>query len=152
MLKKFFIFAICLLPWFLAAIVPVDYNYYSQINLPFFAPPRIFYGIAWTIVYSFIAFSMVSILYSYKFKEIPLSYKISLVVNYLFNQSYTLVFFGLKSPFLGFASCVGTLVSLLFLFNETYNLKVKSSKYLIPYVLLAVFAVILSFTIFIMNI
>lgn len=151
MLKKFFIFIICLLPWFLAAIIPVDYNYYSQINLPFFAPPRIFYGIAWTIIYILVAVSMTSIINSYKFREIPMSYKISLVVNYLFNQSYTLVFFGLKSPFLGFVSCVGTLISLLFLYNETRNLKPESGKYFIPYFLLSTFAVILSFSIYIMN-
>lgn len=151
MLKKFFTFIICLLPWFVASIVPVDYNYYKEINLPWFAPPTIFYGIAWTIVYILIAFSITSLLNSYRFKELPKSYKISLLVNYLFNQSYTLVFFGLKSNFLGFVSCLGTLISCLFLFTETYNLKSKSSKYLIPYILLATFAVILSFTIYIIN-
>lgn len=151
MLKKFFTFIICLLPWFGASLIPVDYGYYKEINLPWFAPPTLFYGIAWTIVYVLIALSITSLLYSYKFKELSLSYKISLLVNYLFNQSYTLVFFGLKNNFLGFVSCLGTFVSLLFLYNETYTLKNKSSKYLIPYILLAIFAVILSFTIYIIN-
>lgn len=151
MFRKFFIFIICLLPWFAASIVPVDYGYYKEINLPSFAPPNIFYGVAWTTVYILIAISIVCILNSYKLKEIPFSYKITLLINYLFNQSYTLVFFGLKSPFLGFVSCVGTLISLLFLFYETYILKSKCSKYLIPYILLSTFAVILSFTIYIIN-
>ena len=151
MLKKFFTFIICLFPWFIASIVPVDYSYYKEINLPFFAPPNIFYGIAWTIVYILIAISITSVLHSYKFKELPLSYKITLLINYLFNQSYTLVFFGLKNNFLGFVSCLGTLISCLFLYNETHNLKEKSAKYLIPYILLAIFAVILSFTIYVIN-
>lgn len=152
MLKKIGIFLFLLLPWFLATIIPVDYSYYDVIRLPFFAPPRIFYGIAWTIIYILVAISVNEIVNNYSFKEIPISYKITLLVNYLFNQSYTLVFFGLKSHFLGFVSCLGTLISCLFLIVETKVLKEKSTKYLIPYVLLSLFAVILSFTIYIMNI
>ena len=151
MLKKIFVFVICLFPWFVASFFPVDYGYYKEILLPWFAPPNIFYSIAWTTVYVLIAISVTNILHSYKFSEIPLSYKITLLINYLFNQSYTLVFFGLKSNFLGFVSCVGTFISTLFLIYETYNLKSKSIKYLIPYVLLDVFAVILSFTIYVIN-
>ena len=94
---------------------------------------------------------MVNILDSYRIKEINLSYKLTLFINYLFNQSYTLLFFGLRNNFLVFVSCVGTLISCLFLVNETYNLKEKSSKLLIPYVLLSTFAVILSFTIYVLN-
>ena len=151
MLRKFFLFILCLLPWFLVSLVPVNYNYYNEIILPWFAPPTIFYSIAWTIVYILIALTITKIVYSYKFKDIPLSYKMTLLVNYLFNQSYVLVFFGLENSFLGFVSCVGTLISCLFLKNETYNLKEKESKLLIPYILLAGFAVILSFTIYIIN-
>ena len=72
-----------------------------------------------------------------KIKEINYSYKISLIINYLFNQSYILVAFGLKNNFLGFVSCVFTLVSLLFLMYEVYNLKKGCIKYLIPYLLLS---------------
>lgn len=151
MLRRFFIFIICLLPWFAATLVPLDYGYYKEIILPWFAPPNIFYGIAWTTVYIFISISIVCILYSYKTSEVNNSYKITLLVNYLFNQSYTLVAFGLKNNFLGFVSCVGTLISLLFLMYETYNQKKSCTKYLIPYLLLSIFAVILSFTIFILN-
>lgn len=151
MIRKFFTFILCFIPWFLISLIPFDYNYYNEIILPWFAPPTIFYSVAWTIVYILIAISMVNILDSYRIKEINLSYKITLLVNYLFNQSYTLVFFGLKNSFLGFVSCLGTLISCLFLINETYNLKENSSKYLIPYALLSTFAVILSFTIYILN-
>ena len=112
MFKKAIIFILLLLPWFLVSIIPVDYNYYSMIKLPFFAPPKIFYGIAWTIVYTLITITTSSIINSYKFKDIPLSYKITLLVNYL---------------------------------NK------KSTKFLIPYVLLSLFATILSLTIYVMN-
>ena len=151
MLKKIFTFILCLAPWFLSSLVPVDYSYYKDINLPWFAPPTIFYSIAWTIIYILIAICITCLLQSYKFKELPLSYKITLLVNYLFNQSYILIFFGLKNNFLGFVSCLGTLISCLFLFTDTRNLKKNCSKFLIPYILLSIFAVILSFTIYVIN-
>ncbi len=151
-MKKIFTFIIFLLPWFLVNIIPVDYNYYSTIKLPWFAPPTIFYSISWTIIYILIACSMVCLLESYKIKALPTTFKIILLINYLFNQSFILVFFGLKSNFLGFISCIGTLLSTLFLVNELYNLKPKCSKYLIPYIMISIFAVILSFLIYIMNI
>lgn len=150
-MKRFFTFIIFLIPWFLGSIIAVDYSYYKDIILPGFAPPPIFYNISWTIIYILISISIICLLHSYTFKSIPKSYKITLLINYLFNQSYTLVFFGLKSNFLGFISCIGILLSTLFLINETYELKPKCCRYLIPYFLLSLFAVILSFTIYIMN-
>lgn len=152
MLKKIIGFILLLLPWFLAAIFPVDYKYYESLNLPFFAPPNWFYGVAWTTVYILITITVYSIITNYKWKDIPVSYKVTLLINYLFNQSYTLVGFGLKNNFLGFVSCLGTFISCLFLVVETKELKEKSTKFLIPYVLLSLFATILSFTIFVMNI
>ncbi len=152
MLKKIIGFILLLLPWFLSAIFPVDYKYYESLNLPFFAPPNWFYGVAWTTVYILITITVYSIITNYKWKDIPASYKVTLLINYLFNQSYTLVGFGLKNNFLGFVSCLGTFISCLFLVVETKELKEKSTKFLIPYVLLSLFATILSFTIFVMNI
>lgn len=152
MLKKIIGFILLLLPWFLVAIFPVDYKYYESLNLPFFAPPNWFYGIAWTTVYILITITVYSIITNYKWKDIPVSYKVTLLINYLFNQSYTLVGFGIKNNFLGFVSCLGTFISCLFLVVETKELKEKSTKFLIPYVLLSLFATILSFTIFVMNV
>lgn len=151
MLKKVSVFIGFFLPWFLASAVPVDYNYYSSINLPSFAPPKLFFIIAWAIVYTFIALSSSSILNNYKWNEVTKSYKVTLLINYLFNQAYTLIFFGLKNNFLAFVDTVGTFISCLFLCLETSNLKEKSTRLLIPYVLLSSFIVILAFSIFILN-
>ena len=150
-IKKLLLFIVCLVPWFLSSLLPADYNYYKTIKLPFFAPPTWFYGIFWTIVYIFIAISIVCVINTYGYKGLSKSYKISLLVNYLFNQSYIITGFILKNNFLGFVSCLGTFISLLFLYNETYIINCKCYKYLIPYFILSAFASILSFTIYIIN-
>lgn len=152
MLKKILIYILCLAPWFIINLIPLNYNYFNEIKTPFFTPPKLFYPIAWTIIYILISITIYSIITSYKFKEIPKSYKITLLINYLFNQSYTLVFFGLKNQFLGFISCLGTLISTLFLYEETSLLETKKKYLLIPYILLSMFATVLSATIFLINI
>jgi len=152
MIKKIFLFLICLLPWFLNNIIPVDYNYFKEIKTPFFTPPSIFYPIAWTIIYILIAITIYNIVQSYRWKEIPRSYKIALLINYLFNESYTLVFFGLKNNFLGIISCLGTFLSTLFLYEETSLMNNKISKLLNPYILLSLFATVLSISIYLLNI
>lgn len=152
MLKKTILFVLCLLPWFLNNIIPVDYGYYDKIIKPSFAPPQLFYPIAWTIIYILIAITIYNIIVSQKLKDIPKSYKITLLINYLFNQSYTIVFFGLKNNFLGFTSCLGTLLSTLFLYEDTTLLNNKISKLLYPYIALSIFATILSLSIYLLNI
>ena len=152
MLKKITIFILCLAPWFINNIIPVDYNYLNEIKTPFFTPPKLFYPIAWSIIYLLISISIYSIVTNYKFKDIPKSYKLTLLINYLFNQSFTLLFFGLKNNFLGFISCLGTFISTLFLYEETSLLDSKKKYLLIPYILLSIFAFILSLTIFLINI
>ena len=152
MLKKIILFLCCLLPWFLNNIIPLNYNYYKEIKLPFFAPPSYFYGIIWPIIYILIAISIYNIVSSLKWKEIPNNYKIILLINYIFNQSYTIIFFGLKNNFLAFISCLGTLITSIFLKEETALMNNKISKILIPYILLSIFATILSLSIYLYNV
>lgn len=151
MIKKILKYIICLAPWFITSILPLNYKYYNEIIKPSFAPPSIFYGIAWSIIYILVALTIYNVLKNYKYNEIPKSYKKILLINYLFNQSFTILFFGLNNNFLGFASCLGTLITTLFLFLETENLIGNKKYYLIPYILLSVFASILSLSIYLLN-
>ena len=151
MLKKIIIYVLCLAPWFINTLIPLDYNYLYEIKTPFFTQPKLFYPIAWTIIYILISITTYNIFTTYK-KDTPNSYKITLLINYLLNQSYTLIFFGLNNQFLGFVSCLGTLISTLFLYEETSLLNHKKKYLLIPYILLSMFATILSVTIFLINI
>lgn len=151
MFKKFLIFVLCLAPWFLSNVFPVDYGYFDTIKLPFFCPPKSFYGIIWTILYILIAISIYGIVNNFRLKDIPKSYKITLLINYLFNQAYTLIFFGLKNNFLAFVDALAIFISSLFLYQETNNLREKSSKFLDPYVLFSLFASILALTIYVIN-
>ena len=73
--------------------------------------------------------SVYDIILSYGIKKIPSSYKRTLLINYVLNQSFTIIFFIMKNNFLGFVSCLLTLISTLFLYEETSLLKNKK-KYI----------------------
>lgn len=150
-MKKIIIFILCLIPWFVTSLVPFNKEFYDSLILPFFTPPNIFYVVAWTITYILIAISIYLIIENNTWKKVQKSYKISLLTNYLFNQSFQFVFFLFENTFLGFISCLGTFISSLFLYEETTNENEASAKYLNFYVLLSLFAAILSATIYIIN-
>ncbi len=151
MFKKIIIYILCLAPWFITNIIPLNYDYIKEIKTPFFTPPNFFYPIAWTIIYILTSITIYHVITSYK-KQTPKSYIITLIINYLFNQSFTLVFFYLNNNFLGFISCLATFISTLFLYEETSLLDNKKKFLLVPYIFLSLFATILSITIFLMNI
>lgn len=150
-MKAFFKFIIILLPWFLSSLIPIDKEFYNSLTLPFFTPPEMAYGIIWSIIYIGISISIYQILNTYKIKDIPKSYKYTLLLNYIANQSFQPLFFLLKSTFLGFVSCILTFITSLFLYKETKDVKEKSAKYLIPYILFSLFATILSLSIYLLN-
>ena len=153
-MKKLIIFILILLPWFLSSLVPIDKEFYNSLVLPFFTPPPIFFGIAWSITYFLIALNIYSILknYNFKLKDVEKSYKRILLINYITNQSFQPVFFLLRSPFLGFVSSISTFITTLYLYEETGSIREKSTKYLNMYVLLSLFATVLSVTIYILNV
>lgn len=145
--KKFLVYLLFLLPWFLSNLFfKTDTAYYLSLNLPWFAPPPIVFGIVWPILYGLIAYSI-----SKTWPNSTSNYKIYLLINYVANQLYTWVFFGLKNNFLALVDTIIVLVSSLYLYVETKAINEDKAKYLIPYIIWNIFALILVFTIFITN-
>lgn len=145
--KKILKYLLFLLPWGVSSIFAMNnYSYYNSLNLPFFAPPSIVFPIVWTILYLLIAYSI--------YKVFPVSdkyYKKVLLINYIANQLFTFLFFGLKNTFLAFVDTVLVFVSSLYLYEATYNIDKKAAKLLIPYIIWSLFALVLSLTITVMN-
>jgi tryptophan-rich sensory protein len=151
MLKKVFFFVLCFSSWYITNLLPINYKYFNSISKPFFTPPPIFYGISWTIIYFLITLTFYYVIITYKFKEIPLSYKITILINYLLNELFPIVFFLLKNNFLGFIISLLIFISSLFLYEETSLIENKVKNLLIPYILLSLFATILSLSIYLIN-
>lgn len=147
MIKNIIKFTLFLLPWFLNILICNDYNYFNQINIPSFALPQNLFGITWFILYSLISISIVIISNKYFTKD----YKLTLLLNYIFNQLYTISFFCIKNTFLSFIICLLTFITSTFLYYETKKISEKASKFLIPYTLFLIYATILSLSIYVIN-
>ena len=145
--KKFLVYLLFLLPWFISSLLfKIDKAYYLSLNKPFFAPNPIIFGIVWPILYILISYSV------YKtWKDKNNKYVIYLIINYIANQLFTWAFFSVKNNFLALIDTIIILVSSIFLYFESKMLKSNYSKYLIPYIIWNVFALILIFTIFLTN-
>jgi tryptophan-rich sensory protein len=150
-MKKFFLFLLILLPWFLSGILfSSHFSFYEQLHLPFFALPKFLFLPVWTILYVCISIS-IFILLNQNFIKYEKEYKRALFYNYLFNQLFLFFFFTLKNCFLGFIDAVLILITSLFLYYETKELNKKAAYMLLPYIYFNIYAVILSLTIYFMN-
>lgn len=148
-MKKVIRFLIILLPWFLSSLLFRSNSFYNKINLPFFALPSFLYGIIWSILYILIAISIYKVVNKYELKNNE--YNKAIIINYIFNQLYTFIFFGIKNLFLAFIDTLFIFISSINLYSETKKLDPKSAKLLIPYIIFSGFATILSLTIYFMN-
>lgn len=149
-MKKFLIFLTSFLLFLIPSFFIKDYSFYEQLNLPWFALPKIAFPIIWTTLYFLISIS-ISIIYSmYQFKYIN-DYNKALISNYIFNELFTFILFYFKNLFLSFIIVLSNLITSLFLYYETKSLDKKASNFLLPYVFFNIFATILMLTIYFMN-
>ena len=148
-MKKILLFIGLLLPWFLGSVFAMNTTFYKEINLPSFAPAPTIFAIVWPILYILIACSSYLIFKEYGKKE--KEYNQILFINYLFNQLYPLLFFQFQSLFFSFVDTVALFLSTLFLYYESKSLNKTSSKLLLPYLFWNFFALVLSVTIYFMN-
>ena len=150
-MKRLFTFILVLLPWFISGLLfSSNLDFYNIINKPPFALPNFLFGPVWTILYILVAISVTILIYS-NYIRYEKDYLKALISNYIFNQLYLFCFFSLKSPFLGFIDTVLIFITSLFLYYETKELNKKAAYLLLPYVFFNIYAVILSLSIYFLN-
>lgn len=145
--NNFIKYLLFLLPWFISAILfKSSTMYYESLSLPFFAIPSYLFGIVWTILYILIAIS-IFIVYENSNKE----YKKYLLINFISNQLFTFFFFTLRNNFLSLIDVIITLISAIYLYNETKLQNKKASYFLIPYIIFSIYALLLILSVNLLN-
>ena len=122
---------------------------YRSLNRPPLSPPGIIFPIIWTILFILMGISIYRIMMTNNSKrsEARLIYFIQLILNAL----WTPIFFGFRNYFLGFLWII-MLIILVITMIILFNKMDKISAYLnIPYLIWLVFALYLSFGVFILN-
>lgn len=150
-MKKILKFLLILIPWFIGGIIfKTDVPFYKYLNKPSFAPNPIIFAIVWPILYILISISIYIIYKNNNHKDIS-EYNKALLVNYFSNQVFSFFFFTIKSPFLALIDTFIIFITSLFMYYESKKIDRKSYKFLIPYVIWNIFALILITSVFFLN-
>jgi tryptophan-rich sensory protein len=126
-------------------------TWYATIVKPSFNPPSWVFGPVWTTLYTLIGISLYLVIKdgidSKEKKTAVIVFSVHLVLNSL----WSILFFGMKNPFLAFLEIIllwGMIVYTMFLFKRIDQ---KTVYLLTPYLLWVSFATILNFSIWRLN-
>ena len=121
--------------------------WYSQIILPNFSPPSWVFGPVWTTLYFLMS---IAAWYAWT-KNNELRLLKIYFLHIFFNAIWSIIFFGFHMIGLALLDLIIILAFIIFLMNKYFS-NYKLSFYLfIPYLLWSSYALILNFSIFILN-
>ena len=121
--------------------------WYSEIILPSFNPPSWVFAPVWTILYLLMSIAIWQI-WTKTFNTKTL---IIYLTHLFFNSTWSILFFGFHLIGLALINLIIILCFIIILMNIYFNI-LKSSFYLmLPYLFWSSYALILNFSIFIMN-
>ena len=150
-MKKIFYFIFILLLWLLGSLLfKYDPVYYELLITPSYVINPTLNSIIWIILYFTITTSIIMV----KNKRNIIGnndYFFILIINYLANMIFPLMFYNLKSPFLGFIMNTIVLISTFYLLLESKKIEKRSFYVLIPYFIYTIYLFIISLSIWIMN-
>jgi tryptophan-rich sensory protein len=166
-LKLVFLIILCEIIGSLGSIftLPNITGWYANLAKPFFSPPNWLFGPVWTILFLLMGVAFYLILEAKnasksKNKNSKANEKYSpqqktaitlFGIQFFFNVLWSYLFFGLKSPFLGFVGIIFLWLSIVVTIISFYQVSKKSAYLLVSYILWVSFAGILNFSVMILN-
>ncbi|MFH1248926.1 MAG: TspO/MBR family protein [archaeon] len=148
-----FFMLICLLAGFIGSIftTPAIPTWYAPINKPSFNPPNWIFAPVWTVLFLIMGVSLFLVWEKgWKNKRVKAAifvFSIQLILNVL----WSIVFFGLKNPFLAFIDIIALWIFILMSMIFFYRVSKQASLLLIPYILWVSFASALNLAIVLLN-
>lgn len=129
-----------------------QYNWYSQLIKPTWAPPSWLFGPVWTILYILIAISFGKVVIMFFQKTIPFIVLLPFILNIIFNLAFTPLQFGLQNNLLAAIDILLVLGTLIWAMCAVYPHAPWITYIQIPYLLWVSFATILQLSITYLNI
>ena len=130
--------------------LPSIATWYSSLVKPWFTPPSWVFGPVWILLYALMGIAAAIIWNSEKSKIRETALRIYFV-QLAFNISWSIVFFGLNQPFLGFVNIVILWISIIFTIQQFGKISKTSANLMVPYLLWVTFATALNAAIWLLN-
>ena len=132
-------------------------TWYSTLTKPSFSPPNFVFGPVWITLYTLMGISLYLIWSAYtkakkgkNKKEIKSSLNI-FGIHLALNAAWTIIFFGLRNPFLAFLEIIVLWVFILVIIYRFWQIDKRSGYLLIPYLLWVTIAMSLNYNIWRLN-
>jgi tryptophan-rich sensory protein len=126
-------------------------DWFSSLNKPWFNPPDWIFGPVWTVLYILMGISAGIVWnkgFYHKWVKVALYH---FAFQLLLNGFWSLLFFGLKEPFLALLDIIVLFVVLLFTIKWFKVVNETAGYLLIPYAVWVLFAAVLNFEIWRLN-
>lgn len=142
----------CLSVGFLGALftTPAIPAWYANISKPVFSPPNWLFGPVWTVLYILMAISFYLIWIKKKDVNVKNAMKLFGIQLFL-NAIWSPVFFGVKNLFLALVIIVFMWIFIRKTILSFGKIDRKASRLLYPYLVWVSFAVILNFSVWLLN-
>ena len=128
-----------------------NYNWYSTIIRPNWAPPAWLFGPVWSFLYLLIAVSFGKVFWLAWKKEIALMVALPFLLNLIFNFAFTPIQFGLQNNLLAAIDILLVLGTLIWAMIAIFPYAPWITYIQIPYLLWVSFATVLQLTITYLN-
>lgn len=128
---------------------PAISSWYQFLNKPSWSPPNWLFGPVWTLLY--LLMGVASFLVWQSKNEAGAKILKIYFVHLLLNSLWSVFFFGLKNPLLGFLEIIGLWVVIFYLTINFYKIKKIAGILFLPYLFWVSFASILNLAIVILN-
>ncbi len=126
-------------------------TWYPTINKPSFNPPNWIFSPVWTTLFILMGIALFLVWQKGLSEKTNRFAFIIFIIQLIFNMVWSLAFFGLKSPFLGFLVIIVLLLLILLTIMKFFKVSKVAGWLLIPYILWVSFATVLNFSIWILN-
>jgi len=143
---------LCQMAGFLGSIftTPAIQTWYKTLNKPFFTPPNWIFSPVWISLFILMG---ISLFFVWRRADHP-KFKIAFIfffVQLILNILWSVVFFWLRSPLLGLADIVLLWIAILITIQNFLKISKFAGVLLTPYLLWVSFAILLNFSLWILN-
>ncbi len=126
-------------------------TWYAALHKPPFTPPNWLFGPAWVTLYLLMAIAAFLVWRKGLGERLVRWALITFLIQLVLNALWSVVFFGLQSPFGGVIVIVGLWFAILFTVIRFFRISIAAGALLLPYIAWVSFAAALNVSIWLLN-